>query len=211
MEVVSVLIALMYFGVSGFGVAALSRSSERNKRLLIPLLVNFLTSGVLLLALWSDSSILNLVNPLGQQRQEIFVTVLLIGIFAVSVEFPGFLLNIQYDNKLVVALDYLEQAILSARLDPSLGIGQIGDVLDSQGAALSSAGLQAFVKRCLEEFSRIQNINLGLIDAMQRQLEIVRIQVRERSKHPFPLLIQILGLSSIGFILGEILANLRVR
>lgn len=211
MEVVSVLIALMYFGVSGFGVAALSRSSERNKRLLIPLLVNFLTSGVLLLALWSDSSILNLVNPLGQQRQEIFVTVLLIGIFAVSVEFPGFLLNIQYDNKLVVALNYLEQAILSARLDPSLGIGQIGDVLDSQGAALSSAGLQAFVKRCLEEFSRIQNINLGLIDAMQRQLEIVRIQVRERSKHPFPLLIQILGLSSIGFILGEILANLRVR
>jgi hypothetical protein len=151
------------------------------------------------------------VNPLGQQRQEIFVTVLLIGIFAVSVEFPGFLLNIQYDNKLVVALDYLEQAILSARLDPSLGIGQIGAVLDSQGAALSSAGLQAFVKRCLEEFSRIQNINLGLIDAMQRQLEIVRIQVRERSKHPFPLLIQILGLSSIGFILGEILANLRVR
>ncbi len=211
MEGVSALIALMYFGVSGFGVAALRLSSERNKRLLIPLLVNFLTSGVLLLALWSDSSILNLVNPLGQQRQEIFVTVLLIGIFAASFEFPGFLLNIQYDNKLVVALDYLEQAILSARLDPSLGIGQIGDVLDSQGAALSSAGLQAFVKRSLEEFSRIQNINLGLIDAMQRQLEIVRIQVRERSKHPFPLLIQILGLSGIGFALGEILANLRVR
>jgi len=207
----SVWIAVAYVTMSAGSLFLSDRVSPRAARLLIPLWINLLMASAFLLVLCIFPSVVASINPLGTVRQEIFVTLLLVGMFAFVVEVPGFLLNVQHDNKVVGVLDTLEQVVLSARIDPSAGMEQLRALTNSQGGILDSAGVRTLLANCVEVFTRMKNIDVPLLGILLEQVQQARSRVRERSKHPFPVLIQVLSLSGIGFILAEILAILRMR
>ena len=209
MSAPAVVLTSAYLAASLCVMAFVTRSDERDRRLLLPLLMNAVLSTILLRLVIPGATWITETSATLNHRLEVLITFMLLGIFSLSVELPGFVLNSRYDNNLIVALNDLERAVLSARVDPLGGIRQLEEVLSSKHRDLVQTGVEALAQQCVKEFRRIENVNTSLLDTLQRQLELARNEIDSRSKHPFPALVQILSLSGVAVILGEILATLR--
>jgi len=204
------LCIFVLYGLSSLVMLLLSSaSSRRAKRLLIPLIVNLALSVLLTLAYWRVPELLSSVNPMGPGREELFTALVLAIIFGATIEIPGFLLNSQYDKRTVEALDALEIALLEARTNPSTGIQRLSQACSSNSALLDEAGIQSFASAASDSFKRMNNVDSSLAVALALQIQSKRDKVESRSKHPTPLLVEVLGLTCVAFILGEILAVMR--
>jgi hypothetical protein len=166
---------------------------------------------ILVLALVRSSSVLAL-NPFGTGRQEMFMTLLLVLVFSLFVEIPGFFLNRTYDKKQEDALQEIVDVLLDVRLSPtSINRTRLQDLSQSREAILGEGHLGKFLSKCAAEFVTVGNADNSLLNVLTERVLAEQSKVVERSKHPFPALIQLLSLTGVAFVLGEILAVLRQR
>ncbi len=204
-----VWLIVTYVAASAATLFSTGRGSARARSLLVPAALNFLASAGTLVLLVNRPPLLRVINPFGSSREEIFVVGLLGTIFAITLEVPGFLLNTSYDKKVSKILNDFERAVVQAHIDPGSAIHELRSLTDSHRDALADAGLEMLFSQSLEVFERMNNSDASLLRALLTQVSDAKSEVEARSKHPFPLLVQVLGLSGLAFVLGEILAILR--
>jgi hypothetical protein len=148
-------------------------------------------------------------NPMGQARPELFAVVLLVGLFSAAVEIPGFLLNSRSDRSTVSVIDRTADAILDVRLDPTAAKGQLEKLLGDNQSTFESLGLRSLLTKVVDSFARMGNVDTSMFDIALSELRRSRAVIESRSKHPVPFLPELLAVSSLTFILGEILTVLR--
>jgi hypothetical protein len=171
--------------------------------------VNFLGACGVLLLIAGFEPFFVAHNPLGKDRVELFSIILLAVLFSLAIEIPGFLLNSRYDRVTIGVIDDVADALLDLRLDPSLGVGTLESLLSSHRGELQSLGVSSRLEKMASSFQRMGNVDIPLLETALSEVRNARAQVEARSKHPLPTLIQVLGLSGLAFVLGEILAALR--
>lgn len=184
---------------------------QRTSKWLIHLLlwINFLSAAGIFLVTIRFQKFFVSHNPLGQSRIELFSILLLVALFSLTVEIPGFLLNSLYDRTTISILDDVISAVLDLRLDPSIGVESLEALLHAHKHELRRLGAGYTLEKMADSFRRMRNIDTPLLEATLFEVRTARAAVDARSKHPLPTLIQFFGLSGLAFVLGEILATLR--
>jgi hypothetical protein len=142
---------------------------------------------------------------------ELFSIILLVALFSLTIEIPGFLLNSRYDRTTINAIDALGDALLNLRLDPSAGTEPLERMLNVHKDKLEDLGLAAMLVKLAIFFKQMGNVDNSMLEMALSEIRRSRAQVESRSKHPLPVLAQFLGLSGLTFVLGEILAALRAK
>jgi hypothetical protein len=183
----------------------------REKRLRIPLAVNAATAVVLLLLFLYRPRLLDLVNPFGNLRVEFFAISLLVGIYVITLEVPGFLLNRHHDAKVCRCLDELQEALLKARASGRESISQVSELVRDRSQHLADAGILPISRDSAQLFTQLNNLDVSVCDLLLRETMNARTRVADRSKHAVPLLAELLGLSGLAFLLAEILVSLRAK
>lgn len=173
--------------------------------------INFVGSAAILLWIAVFRSYFDAVNPLEKSRSELFVLLLLVALFSLAVELPGFLLNLRSDNRVLEMIDKLSDALLDLRLSPSIGVEQLEGLLAAYSDGVNELNIGSSLRKMVESFKRLGNVDNSVLGAMIIELKETRLRIDGRSKHPLPTLVQILGLSGLAFLLGEILAALREK
>lgn len=148
-------------------------------------------------------------NPLGQNRAELFIIIVLAALLSLFVEMPGFLLNSRYDRATIRAIDSIGDALLDLRVNPSVGTEMLEGLLKTHDRELRDLGLNSTLEKMAAFFKRMDNVDIPLLNIALSEIRRTRERVESRSKHPLPTLVQFLGLSGLAFVLGEILAALR--
>jgi len=202
----------LLIGVYAFfsALAILLDMIRRTSRWALQLLLwlNF-AGAVVLLVLFERLGTPRILGPQNQGHAELLVIIVLAGLFSLSVEVPGFWLNTRHDLALVAAADEIASKLLELRLDPTIDVEQVEGSLDRHSAQLSELGLSNPVGHVAAAYRRMGNIDNGLLDRTLSEVREVRARVDDRSKHPAPILVEILSLSGLGFVLCEILSVLR--
>lgn len=212
MNASSVFLAFLYSTASAAVLIYLFNSSARNKRLVIPVSLNLAAAVVILVLTLRHPSPLFSISPFGVGQTELFITLLLALVFALFVEVPGFVLNLAYDKKKEDALRDIVEILLEVRLSPSAGNRtRLRDSAQSHQAILEEHQLGKIILKCAGEFIVLGNSDSSLLNTLTEQVLKEQAKVSERSKHPFPVLIQLLSLTGVAFVLGEILAVLRQK
>jgi len=208
----AICLTLLYAAASSTALLSISQASARSKRLVLPMALNFVAAvGLFILALDYPSKLLA-IDPLGMNHNELFVVLLLALVCALFVEAPGFLLNVTYDKKTEDALQTIADALLDVRFAPTEpNRRRLSDAVEERRIILDQSHLGSFISKCAAEFLSLGNADPALLNMLADQLHKEQMKVSDRSKHPFPVLIQLLGLSSVVFVLAEILAILRTK
>jgi hypothetical protein len=171
--------------------------------------LNFLgASGAMLLVTRFQSFFLAF-NPLGQNRVEMFSILLLVALFSLVVEIPGYLLNSKFDRATIRIIDDVADALLELRLNPALGTDALQGLLTTHRDELRELGIWSRLEKMTSFFKRMGNVDTSLLESALTEARNARAEVDTRSKHPLPTLIQVFCLSGLAFVLGEILATLR--
>ena len=208
----AVCLTVIYVLASGAALVSLFTAKHRKRRLVWPLSLNLAAAVVILLLALTRPSTLMSMNPFGVGQQELFLTLVLVLVFALFVEVPGFLLNVAYDKEKEDALQSIAEVLLDVRLSPTDGNRtKLRDLARSREAILEEGRLGKFISKCAAEFVTIGNSDTSLLNTLTEEVRREQRNVSERSKHPFPTLVQLVGLSGFAFVLGEILAILRTR
>jgi len=171
--------------------------------------VNAVVSSGILASLRIFPKAASYLAVLGPERKEFSMLIVIITTYALSAEIPGFLLNSVYDGGVLNCLSTLEEAVLLASVQPDTGTAKVREILASNSQYLRDVHLNTLLEHCLRRFEQIQNVDASLIHTLLTRIESVRETVGGRSKHPFPRLVEIMGLGSCAFLLGEILTILR--
>jgi hypothetical protein len=202
-------IAATYLFSSAVALVADARQRASKWSLHALLWVNFLGACAVLIVIERFAPFFVAHNPLGQNRIELFTIIVLAALLSFVVEIPGFLLNSRYDRATTSAIDSVADALLDLRVNPSGGTGPLEALLSAYDGELRDLGLSSTLEKMSGFFKRIDNVDLPLLEVVLSEIRRTRERVEARSKHPLPTLVQFLGLSGLGFVLGEILAVLR--
>jgi hypothetical protein len=118
-------------------------------------------------------------------------------------------LNANYDRAIVQALENIEGALLEAQAGSSDGIDSVTRLCEENRRPLQAAGVWVFASTAMGHFGRIRNIDTSLANTLVRYIEDTKARTEARSKHPMPQLVEVLGLTCVAFILGQILEVVR--
>lgn len=134
-----------------------------------------------------------------------FVAYTIIGAYVVSIEIPGYILLSRFDDRLGGVLEEMRKKMV--RLKYNFEIDPIESLCKSNANNLRSVGisdiLDDFVKRC----KTINNIDGTFYDIALKEIVDRGKSVSDRSKHPFPKLIEIFSLAGMSFLIGQFLTH----
>lgn len=138
-----------------------------------------------------------------------FITIyglLVIAVYVVTIEVPGFLMISRYDE---VSVDLLEEVhrnlILSvASFEPSIPIleGMLQENKDRFNELLVFENLNYFVASSKEMNPQI---NKSILDLLLYDINQTVRKTADSSKHPFPKLIDVLSLAGLSFLIAQLL------
>lgn len=124
--------------------------------------------------------------------------------YVLAVEIPGYLLLSRFDDSLSSNLQNMRRDIISLNYPSGKS-----DALESKVTAMKSRLKELFLDDVVEHFvssyKRMNQVDKTLYDITLKELGEVIQDVSNRSKHPFPKLIEILSLAGISFLIGQFL------
>lgn len=129
---------------------------------------------------------------------------LLVGSFVFAIEVPGYLHLTRYDAEVLNFLEGWRSEMVKLGYD----FGQYGSVkskADQGQGQLEELSLHRLVFDFVQHTGRIQNVDKGFWTIVISEVNRAIDEVRGRSKHPSPKLIDILSLSGLSFIIAQLL------
>lgn len=202
-------LALAYLALSFAVLGATPRSSPRQRRLLPPLALNALLSNGLFALICIFPKSIAWLSARTRVPEDLTALIAIVAVYSLCVEIPGFLLNSAYDDALLDRLSSLQETILLATADPDKEIARARKFIETYPRALREVRLDALLGHCISRFEQMRNVDDALARTLLDRLDFARATVAERSKHPFPRAVEVIGLGSCAFLLAEILAILR--
>ena len=192
------VVALHSFVVIWVALRFRARSSGRSNRIWVLIAIHGLVVIV-------GAAVLPSLTQLGTVLAAMSgLTFLIVGSFVVSVEVPGYLLLSAYDDRAAAELTLVRSALI-ASLGSFDKLAGLGERVDQSKGFLNEAGLSEVMSAFLSSCKRMKNI-----DTHSGQLTLSEVtrsinNISNRSKHPFPRLIDVLSLAGLSFLLANFL------
>jgi hypothetical protein len=128
----------------------------------------------------------------------------LVGAFVVSIEIPGFLLLSTFDGTVVDALEKCRTELVTMGYSFS-HLAQLKAIYSANEQALRSTGLYSLIGDFIAACDHMKNLDKTSWGLTLSEVSRSATFFSERSKHPFPKLIEILSLAGLSFLLAQFL------
>ncbi len=177
----------------------LRRSKERRTKTLWKLAVAdtiIFPIGILLLS--SSQPPISILTALA------YVAYSLITAFVLGIEVPGFVLLSKFDGKLVDALEGVRKDLVTVGYSFD-HLARLKTTVSTNEEMLNSARLDALTGDFIGSCERMKNLDKTFWGIALAEITTSIKTFSERSKHPFPKLIEILSLAGLSFLLAQFL------
>ena len=173
----------------------------RNKSLSYLFLLNvaMFYLGLIIIHLWLNNKELSLQD---------FITVygfLTIGVYVASIEVPGFLILSHYDEKSIEVLQIIQKYLIKGTFSFSSSIQSLQALIKKYKYRLEELYLYANLKYFIQSSNQMKQINRSVLDLLLAEINQSVRSVSQKSKHPFPKLIDILSLTGLSFLIVQLL------
>jgi hypothetical protein len=124
--------------------------------------------------------------------------------FVLGVEVPGFLLLTKFDERIATALEEVRKdlVVLGYSFDH---LAQFKATVEKNKERLGSAGIDGLVDDFVLACDRMNNLDRSFWGLLLSEVTTASRTVAERSKHPFPKLIDVMSLAGLSFLLAQFL------
>jgi hypothetical protein len=194
-------LAVAIHGISsGILAAYYMKKTERTKYFPLLFSVNFAIFAALLVAAYYIWNFQQLIDGLA------LIAYALVGGYVAAIEIPGYILLSRFDDRLEDELQRFRQKILILNFDFN-GFPEVEATSVSLKRALKDLSIDDLVGHFVESSKRIKQFDRAHYDVTIKELNDSIRDVSDRSKHPFPKLIEILSLAGISFLIGQFLSH----
>jgi len=155
--------------------------------------------GLIIIHLWLNNKELSLQD---------FITVygfLTIGVYVASIEVPGFLILSHYDEKSIEVLQIIQKYLIKGTFSFSSSIQSLQALIKKYKYRLEELYLYANLKYFIQSSNQMKQINRSVLDLLLAEINQSVRSVSQKSKHPFPKLIDILSLTGLSFLIVQLL------
>lgn len=137
-----------------------------------------------------------------------FITVyglLTIGVYVASIEVPGFLILSHYDEKSIGVLRIAREHLITSTFDFSPSIQSLQTLVNKHKSRLEELHLFANLSYFVQSSNQMKHINRSVLDLLLIEINQSVRSVSQKSKHPFPKLIDVLSLTGLSFLIAQLL------
>jgi hypothetical protein len=137
-----------------------------------------------------------------------FVTVyglLTIGVYVASIEVPGFLILSHYDEKSIGVLRIAREHLITSTFDFLPSIQSLQTLVNKHKSRLEELHLFANLSYFVQSSNQMKHINRSVLDLLLIEINQSVRSVSQKSKHPFPKLIDVLSLTGLSFLFAQLL------
>lgn len=203
LETVLLWIFIICYSLIFFIAWRISRNSARGRKkslsslFLLNLAVFYL--GLVSVYLWSNNNQSTLQN---------FMTVyglLTIGVYVISIEIPGFLILSHYDEKSIEVLQIARGHLIESTFDFSPSIQRLQALIKKCKSRLEELHLYTNLNYFVKSSTQMNQINRSVLDLLLAEINQSIRSVSQKSKHPFPKLIDVLSLTGLSFLIAQLL------
>lgn len=176
-------------------------AKEERQRLLTPL---FIFNSIMFSALVAVITLWHNFSPTITQ----FITIyglLTIGVFVVTIEVPGFVLLNNFDKKSVAVLREIKTGMIKSRSTFSEGIEGIHNTLVSNKQILTELHAYDQIDYYETSSNEMNQSNTSIFDLLLMSLNQWMKECEEKSKHPFPKIVDIFSLAGLSFLIAQLL------
>ena len=155
--------------------------------------------GLIAVHLWLNNKEPNL------QDFMIVYGLLTIGIYVASIEVPGFLVLSHYDDKSIGVLQIAREYLIESTFNFSPSIQHLQVLVKKHKSRLEELHLYANLNYFIQSSTQMSQINRSVLNLLLAEINQLVRSVSQKSKHPFPKLIDILSLTGLSFLIAQLL------
>lgn len=133
-----------------------------------------------------------------------FFGYVIIASYVISIEIPGYIMLSRYDEKLVEVMTNIRKQTISLNYNFD-NLEKLRTTCESNKQYLEDASIYDILEEFVKSCTKIKNIDVQLYHLVLKELGEQIKSVSDRSKHPFPKLIEIMSLAGISFLLSQFL------
>jgi len=175
------------------------RRNQRNSLLIFPLVAEGLSFPIIFVVLLSNYSP-SLLFSFG-----VLLVYSIIAAYVCCLEIPGFFLISSFDEKVSKGLTELRTKLLPLKYDYINHINEFNDASSENYALSVDSNLFSLVGDFKKYCEEVENLNEKFWEILIAELTRSIAFYRERSKHPYPKLIEVLSLTGLSFLIAQFL------
>jgi len=130
---------------------------------------------------------------------------LTIGVYVGTIEVPGFLILAHYDETSVDILEETQKNLILSKSSFEKGIQGLEKILASNKPRLDEIYVYENMNYYIESSREMGQSNKSVFDLLLMVINQSTRSTSDRSKHPFPKLIDVLSLAGLSFIIAQFL------
>jgi len=124
--------------------------------------------------------------------------------YVIAIEIPGYFRILRYDEKCVVGLNELRKNLVKMRYSFEL-LGDLKEKVKGNSEILADENFGYILNDFISLCDQIKNLDINLWELTLSEITEVINRISQRTKHPFPKLIDILSLTGLSFLLAQVL------
>lgn len=133
-----------------------------------------------------------------------YIVYSLVAAFVIAIEVPGFLLLSKFDGKIVGALENVRKDLVTIGYSFE-HVAQLKATLSANEGTLRSADVYSLIEDFVKTCERMKNLDKSFWGLLLSEVTRSARFFSERSKNPFPKLLDILSLAGLSFLLAQFL------
>jgi hypothetical protein len=203
LETVVLWIFIIFYSLILFIAWRTSRNSAKGRKkslshiFLLNLAVFYL--GLISVQLWLDNDESNLQNSVT------VYSLLTIGIYVASIEVPGFLILSRYDEKSIEVLQIARGYLIESTFSFSPSIRRLQALIKEYRSRLEELHLHTNLDYFIKSSTQMNQSNRSFLNLLLAEINQSIRSVSQKSKHPFPKLIDVLSLTGLSFLIAQLL------
>lgn len=137
-----------------------------------------------------------------------FITVhslITIGSYVAVIEVPGFLILSRYDEKSVEVLRMAKEHLATSTFDFETSIQELGALVNAQKLRLEEQHLSTSLEYFVRSSDAMKQANRSVLNLLLLEIGQSMRSISEKSKHPFPKLIDVFSLAGLSFLIAQFL------
>jgi len=130
---------------------------------------------------------------------------LTIGVYVATIEVPGFLILSHYDEKSIEIIRNARKYLITSTFNFSPSIQSLQTLVEKYKSRLEELHLYANIDYFLQSSNQMKQTNKSVLDLLLVEISQSARIVSQKSKHPFPKLVDILSVTGLSFLIAQLL------
>ena len=141
----------------------------------------------------------------GRKRSISYLFLLNLAVYVLTIEVPGFLILSRYDEKSINVVQTARGHLIRSTFEFTPSIQGLQALVKNYRSRLEELHLYANLDYFIQSSSQMNQINRSVFDLLLMETGQSAGSVSQRSKHPFPKLIDVLSLAGLSFLIAQLL------